>query len=172
MHDFNDIWVDPCTEHGSNSEWIGCQLSTLGRSDKKRSWMYIYICMFGCVRLSVILFACLSVCLISSFFFPSLQSVTIYYFFLCNLLLRFTERWKSSPLPPFYAQPYKGQVHVVLTRAMVNYILYNEDAKAIYEWSLKTEYSHEIFFSTLNANAHLQAPGSNAGWWLGVPSFW
>ncbi|KAK3758604.1 hypothetical protein RRG08_019516 [Elysia crispata] len=105
MHDFNDIWVDPCTEHGSNSEWIGCQLSTLGR---------------------------------------------------------FTERWKSSPLPPFYAQPYKGQVHVVLTRAMVNYILHNEDAKAIYEWSLKTEYSHEIFFSTLNANAHLQAPGSNA----------
>ncbi|RUS78733.1 hypothetical protein EGW08_013520 [Elysia chlorotica] len=105
MHDFNDIWVDPCTEYGYNSEWIGCRQSTLGR---------------------------------------------------------FKERWKSTSLPPSYVQPYKGQVHAVLTKAMVDYVLHNENAKAIYNWSLTTDFSHEIFFSTLNANAHLQAPGSNA----------
>lgn len=106
QHDFNDVFVDPCTEGGPNPEGLDyCRLSTRAQ---------------------------------------------------------FRERWEMAPLPPLYVQPYKGQVHVVLSRGMVDYILHSEDAKAIYNWSLTTLFSDEIFFSTLNSNAHLRAPGSNA----------
>ena len=69
----------------------------------------------------------------------------------------------ESYLPPFYAYPFKGQVHYVLSRSMVEYILNSQVANAIYNWSLTTVISDEIFFSTLNSNFHLKAPGSNAG---------
>ncbi|GFR64277.1 beta-1,3-galactosyl-O-glycosyl-glycoprotein beta-1,6-N-acetylglucosaminyltransferase [Elysia marginata] len=105
LREFNDVWVDPCTEHGSDPAAAKCRPSTHAR---------------------------------------------------------FRERWANAPLPPLYAQPFKGQIHVALSRAMIDYVLHNEEAKAIYDWCVTAKVSDEFFFSTLNANAHLRAPGSNA----------
>ncbi|GFN80821.1 beta-1,3-galactosyl-o-glycosyl-glycoprotein beta-1,6-n-acetylglucosaminyltransferase 3-like [Plakobranchus ocellatus] len=72
-------------------------------------------------------------------------------------------RFGNNSLPSWF-RPIKGSVHVTLSRAFVDFLLHDQKAVSILNWAKSTESFHdEIFFSTLNHNPQLQAPGSYRG---------
>ncbi|XP_078371758.1 N-acetyllactosaminide beta-1,6-N-acetylglucosaminyl-transferase-like [Oculina patagonica] len=64
---------------------------------------------------------------------------------------------KKSP-PPFGIELYKGANHVALTKAFVEYILFNKTARAFIEWLSDTKSPPETFYSSLQ-----QYPGVPGG---------
>ncbi|BFY97067.1 hypothetical protein BsWGS_00106 [Bradybaena similaris] len=73
----------------------------------------------------------------------------------------FAERWQNLSAPPYNIHPYKGQIHAVLSRPAVDYILYSPVARELYQWISQAFMPDELFFSTINSNPHLEVPGSN-----------
>ncbi|KAI8777582.1 beta-1,3-galactosyl-O-glycosyl-glycoprotein beta-1,6-N-acetylglucosaminyltransferase [Biomphalaria glabrata] len=73
----------------------------------------------------------------------------------------FRDRWKKIEAPPFKVTPYKGQVHVVLFRAAVDFILHSFVSRVFLEWVNKTNIPDELYFSSLNSNPHVGIPGGN-----------
>ncbi|CAG5136329.1 unnamed protein product [Candidula unifasciata] len=73
----------------------------------------------------------------------------------------FAERWENLTAAPYNIHPFKGQIHAVLSRDAVDYILHDPVAKELYQWISKAFMPDELFFSTINSNPHLKVPGSN-----------
>lgn len=77
---------------------------------------------------------------------------------------RWRERWQRKQPAPHNIRPYKGSVHVVLSRDFVDFLLHNKTSLDFLNWVEKdTHIPDELYFTTMNNNWHLQAPGSNPG---------
>lgn len=72
-------------------------------------------------------------------------------------------RWRSAGKPPHNTIPAKGSVHVALSRAFVDFMLHDRRSLDILEWAKKVGIPDEAYFTMLNHNPHLHAPGSYAG---------
>ncbi|XP_059151070.1 beta-1,3-galactosyl-O-glycosyl-glycoprotein beta-1,6-N-acetylglucosaminyltransferase-like [Physella acuta] len=66
-------------------------------------------------------------------------------------------------MPPLGIRPVKGQVHVVVNRYFVDYILHNETAHTLLNWTRSTHVPDETFFVTLNYNPQLGIRGTFKG---------
>ncbi|CAL1543477.1 unnamed protein product [Lymnaea stagnalis] len=71
-------------------------------------------------------------------------------------------RWKNTR-PPYGIRPVKGSVHITASRAFVDYVLHNETAHAVLQWTRKTEIPDETFFATINHNPQLNLTGTYKG---------
>ncbi|XP_052251981.1 beta-1,3-galactosyl-O-glycosyl-glycoprotein beta-1,6-N-acetylglucosaminyltransferase-like isoform X1 [Dreissena polymorpha] len=76
-----------------------------------------------------------------------------------------TDRWQRNGAPPHNITAIKGSVHIVANRGFVDFILHDQRAHDLLNWTRQTEVPDETFFSTLNHNPHLGVPGA----YLGVP---
>ncbi|XP_052794083.1 beta-1,3-galactosyl-O-glycosyl-glycoprotein beta-1,6-N-acetylglucosaminyltransferase-like [Mya arenaria] len=74
-----------------------------------------------------------------------------------------TERLSSAGPAPHNIRPSKGAVHIAASRGYVDYLLHDQRAKDLLEWTRKTDIPDETYFSTLNSNPHLNVPGSYNG---------
>ena len=70
---------------------------------------------------------------------------------------------KEPTLPPHGVRLTKGSVHIVATRAYVDYILHNKTALDFMDWVKDTGVPDETFFSSLNHSPHLGVPGAYKG---------
>lgn len=57
----------------------------------------------------------------------------------------------------------KGSVHIVASRGYVDYVLHDQRAHDLLNWTKKTKVPDETFFATLNHNPVLGVPGSYKG---------
>ena len=65
--------------------------------------------------------------------------------------------------PPHNITAVKGSVHIVASRGFVEFALLDQRAKDLYEWSRNVTIPDEVFFSSLQHNPQLGAPGSYKG---------
>lgn len=65
--------------------------------------------------------------------------------------------------PPFNLTFFKGELHGLFSRRMVEYIVDNDIAKKYLEWCWDTGHPSEHYWNTLNYNKHVQAPGGYIG---------
>ncbi|XP_013406220.1 beta-1,3-galactosyl-O-glycosyl-glycoprotein beta-1,6-N-acetylglucosaminyltransferase 3 [Lingula anatina] len=72
-------------------------------------------------------------------------------------------RFKDLPTPPYNITPMKGSVHIVASRPFVDFVLNDPKAKEFHEWDKKAGIPDESFFTTLNHNPQLGAPGAFTG---------
>jgi len=84
-------------------------------------------------------------------------------FFLFVLIRANSERWKNAGTPPHNIIPIKGAVHVTLSRGFVDFVINDQRAKDFLEWTKNTYIPDETFFSTMNHNHQLGAPGAYTG---------
>ncbi|XP_064642861.1 beta-1,3-galactosyl-O-glycosyl-glycoprotein beta-1,6-N-acetylglucosaminyltransferase 3-like isoform X1 [Lineus longissimus] len=70
---------------------------------------------------------------------------------------------KRKPPPPLQIVPYKGNMHMTASRGFVDFIVNDPKAHTFYKWVEDTRYPEETYFSTLQHNAHLGAPGAYTG---------
>ncbi|KAH3706326.1 hypothetical protein DPMN_065711 [Dreissena polymorpha] len=75
------------------------------------------------------------------------------------------DRWQKAGAPPHNITAFKGSVHVAVNRGFVDFLLHDQRAHDLLNWTRQTQVPDETFFSTLNHNPHLGVPGS----YLGVP---
>ncbi|XP_052251983.1 beta-1,3-galactosyl-O-glycosyl-glycoprotein beta-1,6-N-acetylglucosaminyltransferase-like isoform X2 [Dreissena polymorpha] len=71
-----------------------------------------------------------------------------------------TDRWQRNGAPPHNITAIKGSVHIVANRGFVDFILHDQRAHDLLNWTRQTEVPDETFFSTLNHNPHLGVPGA------------
>ena len=81
-----------------------------------------------------------------------------YYYYRSN-----PERYQKAGKPPHNITLVKGAVHIVASRGFVEFALHDQRAKDLYEWSRNVDHPDEVFFSSLNHNPQLGAPGSYKG---------
>ncbi|CAL1532952.1 unnamed protein product, partial [Lymnaea stagnalis] len=72
------------------------------------------------------------------------------------------DRWKNRP-PPFGLRPVKGAVHLTASRHFVDFLLHNETALAVLDWTKTIQVPDEAYFSTLNFNPLLGLRGTYRG---------
>ncbi|XP_046338983.2 beta-1,3-galactosyl-O-glycosyl-glycoprotein beta-1,6-N-acetylglucosaminyltransferase-like [Haliotis rufescens] len=70
-------------------------------------------------------------------------------------------RWAKAFPPPHGIHPYKGNVHVVVSRGFVDYAINDPVAQNFTDWLKRTKVPDETFFGTLNNNPKLRVPGSS-----------
>ncbi|ESO83625.1 hypothetical protein LOTGIDRAFT_73453, partial [Lottia gigantea] len=73
--------------------------------------------------------------------------------------------------PPHNIKVCKGSVHMTASRAFIHYVLFNQTAQDLLEWSKTMLVPDESFFTSLNNNPHLKVPGSYIGKYLNVKRF-
>jgi len=76
---------------------------------------------------------------------------------------RNNERYTAAGPLPVNLTVTKGAVHIIATRAFVDYAINNETAIKFLAWVSKTGDPDETFFSTLNHNPQLGVPGAYTG---------
>ncbi|XP_076451294.1 beta-1,3-galactosyl-O-glycosyl-glycoprotein beta-1,6-N-acetylglucosaminyltransferase 3-like [Babylonia areolata] len=72
-------------------------------------------------------------------------------------------RWHRFLPAPHNITVHKGPVHIVASRAFVDYVLHAPPAQEYLRWCQKTRFPEEHFFNSLNHNPHLGAPGRRPG---------
>lgn len=72
-------------------------------------------------------------------------------------------RWKHIGPPPHNLIPVKGASHIIVCRGYLEFIINDQRAIDLLEWSRHTKHPDEVFFSTLNHNPFLKVPGSYLG---------
>ncbi|KAK2143825.1 hypothetical protein LSH36_810g00014 [Paralvinella palmiformis] len=72
-------------------------------------------------------------------------------------------RWRSHLPAPGNVSLHKGSTHALLTRAFVQYLLYNKTAKDFARWLRKTNFPDESLVPSLNHSPQLQVPGAYTG---------
>ena len=65
--------------------------------------------------------------------------------------------------PPFNLTFFKGELHGLFSRRMVQYIVESEISQRYLEWCWDTGHPSEHYWNVLNYNVHLHAPGSYEG---------
>ncbi|KAK2159865.1 hypothetical protein LSH36_144g00002 [Paralvinella palmiformis] len=65
--------------------------------------------------------------------------------------------------PPFNLTFFKGELHGLFSRKMVEYIVESDIAKKYLEWCWDTGHPSEHYWNTLNYNTHVAAPGGYIG---------
>lgn len=87
---------------------------------------------------------------------------------------------KKNPPPPDGIQIVRGSAYGVFSRKFVDFVIHNEKASHLLDWSKKTYSPDEHYWATLNhlyANPHLNTPGGYKGIphkkpWLAVFAGW
>ena len=79
-------------------------------------------------------------------------------------------RWRSHLPAPGNVSLHKGSTHALLTRAFVQYLLYNKTAKDFARWLRKTNFPDESLVPSLNHSPQLQVPGAYTGMSIGMVS--
>ena len=77
---------------------------------------------------------------------------------------------KKNPPVPHEIDIVRGSAYGIFSRGMVNYILTDEKAKDLLEWSRNTYSPDEHYWSTLHhtmSNPHLKTPGQYRGKMIG-----
>ena len=72
-------------------------------------------------------------------------------------------RWKAAGPVPVNVNVTKGAVHVITSRAFVEYASYNATALKFLDWLKKTQDPDETYFASLNNSPHLGVPGAYLG---------
>lgn len=72
-----------------------------------------------------------------------------------------TEGLKTAP--PHNVSVVKGAIHIVATREFIHFALTDRRARDLLDWLRDAHVPDEMFFSTLNFNTHLAAPGAYLG---------
>ena len=65
--------------------------------------------------------------------------------------------------PPHGIRLAKGEAHVVVSRAFVDYIVNNDTSKDFQKWISDTRVPDEFYFQSLNINPQLGVPGAHNG---------
>jgi len=89
---------------------------------------------------------------------------------------RWTHRWSKTyqqtifyntftPKPPFHLNLtfFKGELHALLSRRMVEYIVESDVARSYLEWCWDSGHPSEHYWNTLNYNKQLAVPGGYQG---------
>ncbi|XP_050399011.2 beta-1,3-galactosyl-O-glycosyl-glycoprotein beta-1,6-N-acetylglucosaminyltransferase isoform X2 [Patella vulgata] len=71
----------------------------------------------------------------------------------------FTKRWKEHAPAPHKIKPIKGNSHIAVIKGFVEFILHDKRVVDFTSWVKKTRMPDETFFSSVNYNPHLRAPG-------------
>ncbi|CAG5122437.1 unnamed protein product [Candidula unifasciata] len=66
--------------------------------------------------------------------------------------------------PPYRLRIVKGQVHIVVNREYVDFLLHNQIAKHLLGWSRITQFPDETVFAILNSNPQLGIKGTYTKW--------
>ncbi|XP_052285132.1 beta-1,3-galactosyl-O-glycosyl-glycoprotein beta-1,6-N-acetylglucosaminyltransferase-like [Dreissena polymorpha] len=74
-------------------------------------------------------------------------------------------RWQRFGSPPHNITAVKGAVHIVVNRGFVDFVLHDQRAHDLLNWTRPTHIPDETYFATLNHNPQLGVPGA----YLGVP---
>ena len=74
-------------------------------------------------------------------------------------------RWRfNNRLPPINVTLWKGEFHIIACRGFVDYVINNQIAQQLINWSSNTAIPDEtVNHQTINHNPQLGAPGSYAG---------
>lgn len=72
-----------------------------------------------------------------------------------------TEKQKTSP--PYNLKIFKGSAYAAFTRDFVKFALHSSVARELYNWSKDAYSPDEFFWSTLQYNTHIKAPGGSIG---------
>ena len=75
----------------------------------------------------------------------------------------FYNTYKPKAPPPHNLTFFKGELHGLFSRRMVDYIINNEVAKEYLEFCWDTGHPSEHYWNVLNYNTHLKAPGGYEG---------
>ena len=57
----------------------------------------------------------------------------------------------------------KGEAHIAVSRAFVDFVLHNRKAADFLTWVSDTRNPDEFYFQSLNSSPHLHVPGSYPG---------
>lgn len=74
------------------------------------------------------------------------------------------DRWEGVGPPPHGITPVKGSVHIIASRGYVDYVLHDQRAHDLLNWTRRTKVPDETFFASLNHNPALGVPGSYKGY--------
>lgn len=70
---------------------------------------------------------------------------------------------RKNPPPPHHIRVTHGAVHVIATRAFVEFAINNQTAKDFQKWLNSTFIPDELYFSSLNSSPELNVPGAYKG---------
>ena len=73
------------------------------------------------------------------------------------------DRFENLPPLPFDIHLTKGSVHIIASRAFVDFVIHNETAIKFRDWIKESFYPDETFFSSLNHSPNLGIPGAYLG---------
>jgi len=76
------------------------------------------------------------------------------------------DRFENLPPLPVDVHVTKGSVHIIASRAFVDYVIHNETAIKFRDWIKKSFYPDETFFSSLNHSPKLGVPGAYLGLYI------
>ncbi|XP_064594616.1 beta-1,3-galactosyl-O-glycosyl-glycoprotein beta-1,6-N-acetylglucosaminyltransferase-like [Liolophura sinensis] len=76
---------------------------------------------------------------------------------------KYSSRVSIASVPPHGIKAVGGSLKITASRGFVDYVLHNQTAQDFLQWVKNTEIPDEIFFQSLNANAHLRIPGTFKG---------
>ena len=87
-----------------------------------------------------------------------------------------THRWSKTyqqtifyntftPKAPFHVNLtfFKGEIHALFSRRMVEYLVENDTARSYLEWCCDSGHPSEHYWNTLNYNERLAVPGGYQG---------
>jgi len=73
------------------------------------------------------------------------------------------DRFENLPPLPVNVRVTKGSVHIIASRAFVDFVIHNKTALKFRDWIKKSFYPDETFFSSLNHSPQLGVPGAYLG---------
>jgi len=84
-----------------------------------------------------------------------------------NRLFRMNyDRFENLPPLPVNVHVTKGSVHIIASRAFVDFVIYNDTALKFRDWIKTSYYPDETFFSSLNHSPKLGVPGAYLGLYI------
>jgi len=75
-------------------------------------------------------------------------------------------RFENLPPLPLNIRLTKGSVHIIASRAFVEFVVHNEIAIKFRDWIDDSFYPDETFFSSLNHSPKLGVPGAYLGLYI------
>ena len=69
----------------------------------------------------------------------------------------------TKPPPPHNINPFKGSIYITASREFIKFLMEDTRSQDFLDWIKDTMHPDETFFSSINSNNHLKAPGSYTG---------
>lgn len=81
----------------------------------------------------------------------------------CPLFRMNSDRFDNLPPLPVDVRVTKGSIHIIASRAFVDFVIHNETAVKFRDWIRESSFPDETFFSSLNHSPQLGVPGAYLG---------